>query len=242
MSIRIVPLHRFAFVAPLLAALASLACDSADSGTPPPPANYTQSIVFIADGTWDPADPNHPALSMETLQRETWGFDDAAIAQFDADTKAFFAARFGIDVDDPALADRISVSDYVVDDRAGYRVIAMSGRNVPAEGWPVSDGSRVLAVIDPAGLELGGELAGVVAPVGASFTVGRYVIETDTGESIPIDFKPFNFFAFNSVGIATAHCELSSAFGSGEAFVSIHQTQAANGEITLDLRNVLLFE
>lgn len=221
-----------------------LACDEpASSASQSAPAPYSGAIVFIADGTWDPLDPNHVPTTFEQAQRELWGFDDAAIAQYVTDSNAFFLERFGIDVDDPALAERISVGELVVDERANYRVVSMSGRVVPREGWKVTDVTRSVAITDPAGLELGGEFEGIVAPVGAMITVGRYTFASDEGETFHIDFRSASFIAFNGVGTAVAHCELTSeAFGPGEAFVAVRQQQSPSGEVTMDLRNVLLFE
>ncbi len=228
----------------LLATLA--ACDGAEAEPTgnPPPQDYSTAITLIADGAYDPADPNGPVQpTFEQVQREAWGFDDAAIAQWSADADAFFLDRFGIDVDDPALVERISVGDYVVDSRANYRVIAMSDRLVPPEGWPTSDASRAIFVIDPAGLELGGEFEGIVAPAGAALTFGRYVIHPDEGEPIHIDFQSANYMGFTTVGTGVAHCELfSDTFGVGEAFVAFRQTQLQDGRFSSDYRNVQLFE
>jgi hypothetical protein len=223
---------------------ALLACDDGERVGNPPPQEYSIAITLVADGIYDPADPNGPVQpTLEQVQREDWGFDDAAIAQWGADANAFFLDRFGVDVDDPALADRISVGDYVVDSRANYRVISMSDRMVSPAGWPTSDASRAIFVLDPAGLELGGEFEGVVAPVGSALTFGRYVIHPDEGEPIHIDFQSANYMPITNVGTGVAHCELfSDTLGVGEAFVGFHFTQLPDGRFSSDYRNVHLFE
>ena len=89
---------------------ALLACDTGvdSDAAAPPPAGYSNYLVFIQDGSWDPADPDYPLPTREQVQRDIWKFSDAEIAQFEADAKAFFADRFGINVDDPANAERIT--------------------------------------------------------------------------------------------------------------------------------------
>ena len=230
-------------IIPLLASL--LACDAPSdesSGPAPAPNGYSEYLVFIQDGTYDPADPNFELPTKDSHQRDTWKFSDAEITQFEADAKAFFIDRYGVDVDDPANADRITYDFYIVDPRADYRVVTMANRAVPPEGWPVSDAYYGVIITDPAGYALGGEFTGFTAPVGSALAYGRYQIETDTGESIPIAFQSASPFTFDAFGNMSFRCELrSDELGSGEASGIWHGTQASNGDFRVDLRNVLTF-
>jgi hypothetical protein len=223
-----------------------LGCDggtSDDRAAAPPPDDYAHFIVLIADGTWDPADPDYHVPTLEEIQRDTWKFSDDDIARYEIDAKEFFVSRFGIDVDDPANADRMDFGPLVIDPRAGYRVVSMSNRAVPPAGWPLIDGSYVVTITDPEGLELGGEAAGIVAPVGSLLSYGRYAIATDDGEIIPIDFRSITPIVTAAGGLTVLQCELSSPeFGSGEAYAVGRQSQTTSGEFSFEIRNVLTFE
>jgi hypothetical protein len=221
-----------------------LACDApADSSSAAAaPTGYSNYMVFIQDGSYDPADPDVALPSKEEFQRDTWKLSDDEIVQFEADAKAFFVERFGVDVDDPANADRITYDFYIIDPRANYRVVTMANREVPPEGWPVSDAYYGVIIVDPNGYELGGELAGYTVPVGSALAYGRYQIETDAGESIPIAFQSTSPFTFDAFGTMTFRCELASEeFGAGEASGVWHGTQENNGLFSVNLRNVLTF-
>jgi hypothetical protein len=224
-----------------------LACDAPADGAStatPPPAGYSEYLVFIQDGSYDPADPSFEPPTKQAMEREVWGFSEAEAAQFEVDAKAFFLDRFGVDVDDPANVDRITYDFYILDPRANYRVVTMANRVVPPEGWPVSDAYYGVIITDPAGYELGGEFTGITVPVGSALAYGRYQIETDAGEKIPIEFQSTSPFTFDVFGTMSFRCDLfnEELGGVGEASGIWHGTQAANGHFMVNLRNVLTWE
>jgi hypothetical protein len=228
----------------ILAALLSFACDEGSDPThaAPAPAGYSDYLVYIGDGSWDPADPSYTPPTLADIQRDLWKYSDAEVQQFEADAAAFFLARFGVDVDDPANAERIVFGPALADPRALYRVVTMAEREVPPEGWPVSDAALLVTIVDPAGFELGGEFAGVTAPAGSTMTFGRYHITTDTGEAIEIDFRSLAPYTIDAFGAAVVRCEVSSALlGEGEGNAMFRLSQGLDGTFSVTIRNVLTF-
>ena len=226
----------------LSVALLFVGCDAADEellGAPPAP--YTGLIVYVADGVWDPAGPDDPSLTLAETQREVWGLSEAEIEAFEAETTAFYAQRFGIDLDLDAPDASVQIRSFGCDPRLAYRVVAMAGREVPPEGWPVCDAGYLLTVVDPDGLELGGELAGSIAPAGASMAFGRYQIETDA-EPLTVAFKAVTPYLSDPYGDSAIHCELDSPeLGHGEAYLVFSLDQLMSGEFAVTIRNVLTF-
>jgi hypothetical protein len=231
-----------------LTSLLVVACDDGNRGddpigAAPAPDDYSSYIVFIGDGTWDPADPSFTAPTMAEIQRELWNFSDAEIEQYEVEAKAFFAARFGIDIDDPANAERITFTSYAADPRMRYRIVTMANRVVPQEGWPVSDAAFLLIVADPAGFELGGEFAGFTVPAGTTMTYGRYHIDTGDGEPLLIDFQSLSPYALDAFGVGAIRCELfSDELGTGEANAAYRLIQKPDGNLELTASNVLTFK
>jgi hypothetical protein len=229
----------------VLPMLFTLACDQgeAPSNVTPPPDGYSNLVVFIGDGVWNPTDPSYAPPTMEEIQREHWGFSDADMAQYEADAKAFFVDRYGIDVDDPATADRVMFTSYAADPRMGYRVVSMANRVVPAEGWPINDAAFLLSIVDPAGFELGGEFAGVTVPTGTRVTYGRYHFVPGEDEPILIDFQSISPYGVDAFGVGAIRCELfSKQLGAGEANAAYRFGQEADGDFTLTASTVLTFE
>jgi predicted enzyme related to lactoylglutathione lyase len=232
--------------APLALALGA-ACDpsneDADASVRQPPEPYSEVVVYVADGVYNPADPSVVPPTLEQNQRELWGLSDAEIAQYEVDAFAFYSERFGIDVDDPANADRLSLTRFGCDPRLAYRVVMMAGRVVPPEGWPVCDAGYLLTITDPEGVELGGEFQGQTAPVGASMAFGRYHIETDTDEAITISFRAISPYIADPYGNSAIRCELDSPqLGEGEANLVFRLDQRPSGEFAFSIRNVLNFD
>lgn len=210
---------------------------------PAPPVEYSTYIVYVADGTYDPADPNWDPVTLDELERDDWGWSDSRSAEFEDESKEFFLQRFGVDVDDPANEGRMRFIPVVLEPRARYRVVTMSDRYVPPEGWLLSDGAWQVHFDDPDGYELGGEFQGYVAPPGAFLTYGYYQIEAHDSDPIIIGFKSFSPLFSDDTGLGVFRCELwSDDFGTGVGHGVFRQYQTPNGDVTFDIRNVLTFE
>lgn len=87
---------------------------------------------------------------------------------------AFFEDRYGID--DIETNPDVFLRPYQVEPISNYRVYAISGRKVPRRGWEVRDGGWELRIINPDGLELGGEFDGEHASFGTFMVYGDYNI------------------------------------------------------------------
>ncbi len=218
------------------------ACDAPDAAAPAPtPEPFAGFIVYVADGVWNPA-TSEPPLTLEQTQRERWGLSDAEIASYRAEAAAFYEQRFGVDIDDPANAERVHVLSFGCDPRLAYRVVTMAGREVPPEGWPICDAGYLVTITDPNGFELGGEFAGLHAPVGASMSFGRYQIDTG-GEPLDVAFRSLTPYVSDPYGAAAIRCEIDSPqLGVGEANLVFKLDQLPSGEFALMIRNVLTFD
>ncbi|ESS66712.1 hypothetical protein MGMO_177c00030 [Methyloglobulus morosus KoM1] len=87
----------------------------------------------------------------------------------------FFSKRFGIDVTDT----KVVFNGFEADPATDYRVIMMTGEeNNSSKGFPILEGGFIVAVMDSAGLDLGGEFEGTHVPAGTVFAAeGVYIVK-----------------------------------------------------------------
>lgn len=228
---------------------------SASAMSPTPtPEGFDHYMVLMAAGVLDLAEPN-PAPGVtgcaglfcdgEFFQREIMGRDDAALAEFTAQAAAFFEDRFGVWVDDPALAGRISFGLFMTNPDWQYRMYTSSDSRTPAAGWPVRDGGYVLMVLDPDGIALGGEFEGSVAPAGSVMFYGNYNILIGKGASadeLVMLFKSSRPAQIQADGSVSLLCELEhEQWGSGFAAVSVANVPLTDTLVQGVGRNVLTF-
>ncbi len=152
----------------------------------------------------------------------------------------FLAKRFGIDVNDP----KVYFTGFQIDPAADYRVIMMTGENNdPGKGYPIMDGGFAAAVIDPAGLDLGGEFTGTHVPAGTMFAAGgTYVIKPGNHrKNIIINYQSRG--PMQPVGTGgVINCEVvHPEWGKGLGWGYFEFHQLTNGQITSQVRNVLTF-
>ncbi len=237
--------------------LTCLAATSPTAGAPAPPTpeGFDQFAVYMATGVFDPVSPNpDPEITGcafmycdgHYFQEVVMGWDAAEIAAEEAAARLFFLERFGIDVDELVVSGRISYFPFTIDPRIEYRVYHLAGHRVPAGGWEVRDGGFLVVVVDPEGIELGGEFAGERAVAGSAMAIGAYNIQTTRpngrpGEDIVIRYKtprpsipvegPIGFF-----------CEIENdAWGSGLAQGFLFHIPLPDGRLQFNIRNVLTF-
>ncbi|HBK55012.1 MAG TPA: hypothetical protein DDZ76_01790 [Xanthomonadales bacterium] len=220
----------------------------------PSPEGFDHYMVLMAAGTLD-LSVSEPAPGVtgcnglfcdgEYFQRVIMGRDDAELALFTEDAKDFFAARFGIDVDDPTLAGRISFGLFMTNPDWQYRMYTSSDTRTPSTGWPVRDGGYVLMVMDPEGVELGGEFEGSVAAAGSVMFYGNYNILIGKGratEELVMLFKSSRPAQIQPDGSVALLCELEHEdWGSGFAAVSVANVPLAGNLVQGVGRNVLTF-
>jgi hypothetical protein len=154
------------------------------------PDGFEKLVLYMGNGIFDPAvsEPRPGVTGCgpfdglfcdgDFFQYEIMNRSDAEILEIENAAKAHFLEFFGIDVDDPAMADRISFSMFMVNPDFQYRVHALSEEHVPSEGWIIRDGGFSLAITDPDGITLGGKSAGIHASQGAGGFFGNYNILT----------------------------------------------------------------
>ncbi len=154
----------------------------------PVPEGFDQLLVFMGTGIVDPNNLEpFPGVTCAGLfcdgdffNKEIMNRSEEEFAEITVQGKAFFLNRFGIDVDDPAVQERITFTYITLNPDIEYREYIASGTRSAAEGWLVRDGAFTLTVTDPNGLELGGEFAGTSVPAGTNFYFGNYnILETN---------------------------------------------------------------
>lgn len=204
----------------LALAVSALAAPAASAGYTQAPSGYDAYLTYIMNGVYNPATP-HPVVPgcsdgvcdgnyfHTVIQKRT----PAQVAALETQAKAFFKARFGIDVDHPANAGRVVLLRTMADPRAQYRAYVISDMYVPREGFVVYDSSFVLAVIDPNGYTLtSGEFAGQTINPGSAVNVGEYRIEVKHGgrvvDIINIAYRSSAFVSPDANGRGQFACEI----------------------------------
>jgi hypothetical protein len=91
--------------------------------------------------------------------------------------------RCGLDVENDFQ--NIFFSGVQLDPRFNFRAYTVSDEVVPTEGWEVFDGGWAVFVVNPEGMVLGGEFAGVHVPVGTIFSFQDFVMVRD-GDKEPL--------------------------------------------------------
>lgn len=169
----------------ILAGMAMLTNDHADPPTlmKQAPDGFSRYITMMPTGQFDPNTPNpdvpgcfHFFCDGDYFQQHVMERTPSQAAVQEKDAKHFFYARFGIDVDDPAMVGRVFFRSFYQDPRVNKRVYVVSGRKVLSGGWEVRDGGYIIFFLDLAGVPLGNEFTGQTAPAGSFVVYGEYNI------------------------------------------------------------------
>lgn len=245
--------RRTLVLASALAVLALASIGAAASGTLPigksaTPDSYQKFLVYMANGTYNPNDPNYQAPDGTFFQKQIMHRSDAEIAQQRANALAFFKERFGID---PANGD-VTISSSMFDPRNNYRAYVIGGETVPSAGFVVRDGGFNARVTKDTYLHgtYGGD-AGKLAPAGTAVTFGDYnILRTAGASSQPT--KPLILHyqsetpirGANADGVRTFRCELidpeTGQHGIAQGVIAPPR-DAGNGNLQMSIRNVLTF-
>jgi hypothetical protein len=235
-----------------LAAFLLTAAGPANPGSPTPDG-FDKFLVYMAAGVYDPDEPN--PLTPEVFQREIMGRSDEEIAQDRAAAIAFFNERFGLNLTDPGglftsfTVNGVRFASGTFDPRNEYRAYVVSEERVPSSGWVVRDGGWSASVVDPEGITLGGEFAGVHVPQGTAFAFGDYnILRTlPSGkeiEPILIHYESGGPIIPNAdkAGGFMFRCDLiSEEFGHGLAQGIVAGVTLPDGSFQQNVRNVLTF-
>lgn len=244
------------FSSVLVAVLISMSCKSiAHDNKRGVPAGFDGFLVYMANGVFDPDDPN-PQPGLENcaglfcdggyFQREIMGRSDYEVELHEQAAKDFFRTRFGLDVDDPSLAGRIEYVSFMTRPNWDYRMYVKNSKT-RAEGWQVRDGGYNIRIIDPDGIDLGGESAGRHAPFNSVVFFGEYNIllkkrSKGKDKELVIEFRSATVHQIQDDGSVMLRCELfSELFGSGYAIVTLDNIEREDGLIQGRGRNVLTF-
>ena len=199
--------------------------------------------LFIADGTFDPLDPDVVPPTFEDFFVDALGWPASDVDRAREDARRFFADSYGLDVDAGVTEGRLQWLEYRVDPRANYRVYALPERVVPPEGWPIREVTMSVLVIDPAGMELGGPYAGVWVPPGPVAATGWYQIDgvdpDGDPESIEIAFHTDGVMGTTVDGRGLLFCAMESEqLGTGLGHVTTEILQTSDGWLQFDFTNV----
>ncbi|MEM7030942.1 MAG: hypothetical protein AAF629_15360 [Chloroflexota bacterium] len=216
------------------------------------PDDMAAYLVYMGEAIIDPAAesplegvPRIPIFPVDLegrpYQEIVMGRSVAFIDQREAAAKAFFLDRFGVNVDDPELAERITFFDAVTSPELRYNVYAISGMAVPKSGFKMHDTVWLTMVTDPEGLTLGGDFMDVHVPQGAILVWGEYYIVTDD-EPIIIQVQSVEPMIMDAQGNAALVCEIiHPEWGYGLAQGLFKVTPLEDGTMKMAVRNVLTF-
>ncbi len=159
--------------------------------------------------------------------------------------KQYFMDQFGLDVDSLAAQGRIDFGDFSLNPDYQYRVQIASGKGPNDEGWIIRDGGYIAVVIDPAGIELGGNSEGLHANMFNAYLYGDYnVLVTNSGsqpkEEMIIQFRSTEAAKINADGSMDFRCAVfNEEFGEGVAYGSTILKPMLDGKLRGNGRTVV---
>ena len=224
------------------------------------PDGFDSMLVYMATGLVDQTtDPvGGPRNCANGFCDGTWFHtkimhrDQAEMNYLEALAKKFYLIRFGIDVDVQVAAGRIIFSIWDFDTRNLYRNYINSNRRIFSGGSEVRDGGWQVVILDPAGLDLGGEFVGMHVDAGSVALWGNYNIahrrrngRIKAEENIY--YRAGSFFRFDDLFETAAICQLTrqgpefigGSQGVAQIAAKLHFPSAT--EIKFSIRNVLTF-
>ena len=245
--------RRTVALAGALAVLALVSIGAAAGGVLPigksaTPDSYQKFLVYMANGTYNPKDPNYQAPDGTFFQKQIMHRTEAEIAQQRADGLAFFKERFGLD---PANGD-VTASSFMFDPRNNYRAYVIGGESVPSSGFVIRDGGFMAIVTKDTYLRgTYGGAAGIWAPAGTSVVFGDYnILRTAGASSHPVKPLILHYQSqtpirlANADGAQTFRCELidpsTGQHGIAQGVIAPPR-DAGNGNIQMSVRNVITF-
>ena len=213
---------------------------------------HEKVILFMANGDFDPNDEDFVAPDFDFFANEVMKWSEAERLQFEESARSFFETRFGVDVDSPEFSGRATLVPFMLDPRWEYRMYWASDEFTPRKGRVIRDGGFQLVVLDPNGIELGGDFEGVHVPQGSAAAFGIYNVKS------PFRYKrdlilPYqsrqpvlqnNGFplTFGEEGVLVAPFTVEHpVFGDGWAFAHIWASTSERNLPQANIRNVLTF-
>jgi len=154
------------------------------------PAGFDSLVLYIGAGIFDPSvSETRPGVTGcaglfcdgDFFQKEIMNRTDAEVAEIREKARQHFIMHFGIDADHPDYAGRVSLNQFMVNPDFQYRVHALSGEQVPSDGWIIRDGGYQFLVTDPDGIDVNDPMLGQIhVPAGSGGFYGNYnILKTD---------------------------------------------------------------
>ena len=225
----------------------------------PTPAPFQHFLVYSAQGSYDPLEgpfpegcsPEDPLITSgfctDTEERffhkKIMGFSEEESNDEERKAKGFFLQRFGLDAETLLEQGRATFTRIRFDPRQDFRAFVFSGECVSSEGYKWRNGGFLLSIIDPEGVELGGEFDGQKAPEGSGVLFGMYniLITGPYAREEIIRYRSLMPTA-TSRGITTVNCELHHpAWGEGLLQGLISSRMQGDGKLQAATRSVLTF-
>jgi hypothetical protein len=200
--------------------------------------------LFIADGTTDPLAPDYQPMDFDSFFVDHFGHGPDEIEAEKQEAKDFFADTYGLDVDQLVADGRATFDEFRMDYDVNYRVRAMPGRYVQPEGWLIDDLALSVTIIDPEGVELGGQYAGMTFGPGIVGVWGYYAFDAlhpdgSFDETLTIKYHSDDIPTFSVDGRGLYYCKLySDEFGTGLARITAIIRQNEDGTTSWDVSNV----
>ena len=221
-------------------------------GSNVPNPNRPDAIgVFMANGIYDPGDPDYVVPSGEDFDRVIMGRDDEGIAERKQEAIDYFLERFGVDFNDGDFAQggAIALIHAYQDPRWNYRCYSFPGRYISRNGLIVHDAQWVMFVAADADLfgSWGGE-NGTPVPAGTVAVDGEYLIQGTNRfiqghrRNIHLTFQSVSPIFDAASGDIKFDCRLSSSsLGAGAALGRQETYVLPDGMLQVAIQNVLQF-
>ena len=205
---------------------------------PVPPEGYSAMYVQVADGSSDPLDPEQNPAAAD-VYAEHIGDDFEAWRE---EGYLWIAETFGLDIFDPSMEGRLVTYEAALSPGARYRVVSSTAEEIPEEGLPIIDIGLSVTVVDPLGMELGGEWEGTFAPPGTGAAYGLYIFDRGE-EKVVAPFRSRGPMNSSAIGVSSLECIVEHPeLGVGSATVFSEIAQSEQGLFDYDIRTVVLFE
>ena len=221
------------------------------------PAGFNNLVLYIGSGIFDPniSEPRPGVTGCTGLfcdgdffQKNIMNRTDAEIAEIRENARQHFIMHFGIDVDDPANAGKVSLNMFMVNPDFQYRVHALSGEQVVSDGWIIRDGGFQFLVTDPDGIYVDDPMMGKIhVPRGSGGFFGNYNILTTDKHGKP-NGELIIFYQSDTPAIPLPNgdfyfkCTMfNEEWGQGIGMGTMNFIPLEDGRMRGNVRNVLTF-
>lgn len=213
------------------------------------PDGYSDYIVFNMNGILAPGEPT--LIPGDSFFTNVLGYTGQEVQDFLDNMICEVETRYGIDVDDLESQGRVTVLMSETNPNVNYKAVVVAGKKVDSDGWFVREGTVLVIVNDPNGLDLpGGTYPAQHVPPGTAIGGGFYNIAEENkfgvpnGKEISIEFfaaQPISTIAPNP-NATPIICEITGGdLGTGQAYGYSGPIVLGDGSTQANARNVLSF-